>query len=85
MGGPSRVRVTGPLAEYADGFAAWLAELGYTPMSAANQLRVMARLSRWLVVSGLAPAGLTARLSPVPRTQSSRRTSGRSRRDTLAR
>ena len=60
MGGPSRVRVTGPLAEYADGFAAQLAEVGYTPLSAANQLRVMARLSRWLVVSGLAPAGLTA-------------------------
>ena len=57
MGGPSRVRVTGPLAEYADGFAAQLAEVGYTPLSAANQLRVMARLSRWLVVSGLAPAG----------------------------
>jgi integrase/recombinase XerD len=60
MGDLRCVRVTGPLAEYADGFAARLAELGYTPLSAANQLRVMARLSRWLVVSGLMPAGLTA-------------------------
>lgn len=56
----SRVQVAGPLAECADGFAAWLAELGYTPLSAANQLRVLARLSRWLAARGLAPAGLDA-------------------------
>jgi integrase/recombinase XerD len=59
MGHPSRVRVTGPLAGYADGFAARLADLGFTPLSAANQLRVMARLSRWLVARQLGPAGLT--------------------------
>ena len=56
----SRVRVGGPLAECADGFAAWLAELGYTPLSAANQLRVLARLSRWLAARELARAGLDA-------------------------
>jgi site-specific recombinase XerD len=60
MGHPSRVRVTGALAGYADGFAAWLADLGFTPLSAANQLRVMARLSRWLTARQLGPAGLTA-------------------------
>lgn len=60
MGHSSCVRVTGPLAGYADGFAARLSELGYTPLSAANQLRVMARLSRWLAVRGQAPAGLDA-------------------------
>jgi integrase/recombinase XerD len=56
----SRVRVTGPLAGYADGFAARLAELGYTPLSAASQLRVLARLSRWLAARELVPAGLDA-------------------------
>ena len=60
MGHPSRVRVTGPLAGYADGFAARLADAGFTPLSAANQLRVMARLSRWLTARQLRPAGLTA-------------------------
>jgi len=60
MGHPSRVRVTGPLAGYADGFAVRLADLGFTPLSAANQLRVMARLSRWLAAGQLGPAGLTA-------------------------
>jgi integrase/recombinase XerD len=60
MGHPSRVRVPGPLAGYADGFAARLADLGYTPLSAANQLRVMARLSRWLAERGLGPGDLSA-------------------------
>ncbi len=60
MGHPSRVRVTGPLAGYADGFAARLADLGFTPLSAANQLRVMARLSRWLTARQLGLAELTA-------------------------
>jgi integrase/recombinase XerD len=56
----SDVGVSGPLAVYAAGFAAWLGELGYTPLSAANQLRVMARLSRWLAAGDLASAELTA-------------------------
>jgi site-specific recombinase XerD len=59
MGHPSRVRVSGPLAGYAGGFAARLADLGYTPLSAANQLRVMARLSRWLAERGLGPGDLS--------------------------
>jgi site-specific recombinase XerD len=45
---PSWPEVTGPLAEYADGFRAELARLGYTPLTAAGQLRLMAHLSRWL-------------------------------------
>ena len=60
MGHLSRVRVTGPLAGQADGFAVRLAELGYTPLSAANQLRVMARLSRWLAAREQVPASLDA-------------------------
>jgi len=45
---PSWPEVNGPLAEYADGFRAELARLGYTPLTAAGQLRLMAHLSRWL-------------------------------------
>ena len=55
----SRVRVTGPLAEHAEGFGRHLAGLGYTPLSAVNQLRVMARLSRWLAERGLGPGDLS--------------------------
>jgi integrase/recombinase XerD len=55
----SRVRVSGPLAEYAAGFAVFLAEAGYTPLSAANQVRVLAHLSRWLEGRGLGPGELT--------------------------
>ncbi len=55
----SRVRVSGPLAEYAAGFAAYLAGAGYTPLSAANQVRLLAHLSRWLEDRGLAPGELT--------------------------
>ena len=45
---PSCVRVAGPLAPFAAGFGEELAGLGYTPLSAANQLRVLAHASRWL-------------------------------------
>ena len=50
---PSWPDVTGPLAEYADGFRSGLARLGYTPLTAAGQLRLMAHLSRWLDAGGL--------------------------------
>ncbi len=42
------VRVSGPLASFAVGFKEFLAESGYTPLSAAVQLRLMAHVSRWL-------------------------------------
>lgn len=54
----SRVRVMGPLEPYAREFAAELEELGYTPLSAANQLRLMAHLSRWLATEGIDPSEL---------------------------
>jgi len=60
MGGdPSRVRVTGPLAVFAEGFAAELARLGYKPSAAADQLRLMAHLSRWMDTERHDAAGLT--------------------------
>jgi integrase/recombinase XerD len=62
MGGPARVRVSGPLAPYAEGFAAELAAQGYTPLSAANQLRVLAHVSRWLASQGLPPTEFRAAL-----------------------
>lgn len=49
MTGSTEVRVSGPLAAYGQGFLEELSRRGYTPLSAANQLRVMAHLSRWLL------------------------------------
>jgi site-specific recombinase XerD len=51
--------VTGPLAEFAAGFAEELSRLGYTYLSARNQLWLMAHLSRWMVAQGLAPVEMT--------------------------
>jgi integrase/recombinase XerD len=42
------VRISGPLARYVEGFAAELRGQGYTELSLANQLRLLADLSRWL-------------------------------------
>src|SRR5208282_4667159 len=50
---PSWAEVTGPLAEYADGFRAELFRLGYTPLAAAVQLRLTAHLSRWMTAECL--------------------------------
>jgi site-specific recombinase XerD len=43
-----RVRVSGPLARYAAGFAAELAAQGYADLSLRNQMQVVAHFSRWL-------------------------------------
>lgn len=48
MSEPSRVRVSGPLAPYAPGFAEELAAHGFAPTSAGNQLQLLAHMSRWL-------------------------------------
>lgn len=55
----SRVRVVGPLRWYAAGFREHLHSLGYTPLSAANQERLLAHLSRWLKAKRLRPSDLT--------------------------
>lgn len=60
MGGdPSRVRVTGPLTPFAEGFAAELARQGYTRHAVTDQLRLFAHLSRWLAAQDLDAAALT--------------------------
>jgi integrase/recombinase XerD len=56
---PSWPRVTGPLAQFAGGFCAELTRLGYTPLTAAAHLRLVAHLSRWLAAQGLDTSALT--------------------------
>lgn len=58
MGNPSRVRVSGPLEFYADGFRTRLSDLGYTSIGAVGQLRLMAHVSRWLAGQRLTVADL---------------------------
>ncbi|MCA1697533.1 MAG: site-specific integrase [Actinobacteria bacterium] len=63
MAGPasrvSRVLMTGPLAPFADAYAAELGERGYTPLSIVNELRQVGRLSRWLEARGLSDVDLS--------------------------
>ena len=54
------VRVAGPLALYARGFAAELARLGYSSWWAQRQLRLAAHLGGWLDAAGLDAAALDA-------------------------
>jgi integrase/recombinase XerD len=56
---PSWARVCGPLAPYAEGFRAELERLGYTPLTAAVHVRLMAHLSRWLAREGRGASGLS--------------------------
>lgn len=58
MGEPSRVRVTGPLESFAEGFIAELEGSGYRPAAAAVQVRVLAHLSRWMQEEAVSPGGL---------------------------
>jgi site-specific recombinase XerD len=50
----ARVRMGGPLTPFRKSFAAEMTARGYTDLSLANQLRVMADLSRWLDAGGIA-------------------------------
>jgi len=50
--------VTGPLVPFVEAYRRELRRRGYTPRSAVNELRQVARLSRWLEDRGLAPARL---------------------------
>lgn len=53
------VGVGGPLEPYAAGFAGSLFDVGFTRLSAANQLRVFAHASRWLKHRGLSASDFT--------------------------
>jgi len=54
-----RVRVTGPLATYVDGFRGELAAQGYTVQVRDRNLRMLAHVSRWMAGRGLSVAELT--------------------------
>jgi integrase/recombinase XerD len=71
---PSWAKVTGPLAEYADGFRDELFRLGYTPLTAACQIRLTAHLSRWLTAEGLAAQDLD--MPTAERYSAARRSAG---------
>jgi len=50
---PTQILVSGPLAQFAPGFAGELLQQGYTTNSARLQMHLMAHLSRWLSDVGL--------------------------------
>lgn len=52
----SRVSMTGPVAAFADAYREELLDRGYTPLSTVNELRQVARFSRWLEAAGLTVA-----------------------------
>lgn len=54
-----RVRCTGPLQPFVEGYASELTGLGYTSESIPQQLRLVARLSEWLAEKGLGVDALT--------------------------
>ncbi len=54
-----RVRVTGPLALYADGFRQDLAVQGYKVQPRDRNLRTLAHVSRWMASRGLSVGELT--------------------------
>jgi integrase/recombinase XerD len=56
---PGRVRVSGPLARFADGFRVDLIERGYSLWRAQEQLYLLAHVSRWMEAEGLELAVLT--------------------------
>ena len=74
MGNPDRVRTIGPLSAFTSGFAAELVRRRYRPNAAANQLQLMAHLSRWLAQRGLTADRLTA--SVLARFLTARRDAG---------
>jgi hypothetical protein len=59
-GHPTRVKVCGPLAPYADGFRQDLAAKGYHPQVTGRHLRLMADLSAWLQGQGRSGDALAA-------------------------
>lgn len=54
-----RVRVSGPLAAHAEGFAIELATQGYTDLSVAAQLRLVAHLGRWMAARVISAEQIT--------------------------
>ncbi|MGH2831352.1 MAG: tyrosine-type recombinase/integrase [Solirubrobacteraceae bacterium] len=60
MAGSKRVPVEGPLGLFADGFAVYLTERGYSRLSVREHLRRVRHMSRWMTAERLEVAQLTA-------------------------
>lgn len=56
---PCWAHVRGPLEPYAERLRGELERQGYTPLSAAGHLRLVAHLSRWMIREGLSVSVLT--------------------------
>ena len=63
MSNPSRVRMRGPLVQFAAGFRTELERVGYRPNAVGAQLELPAHLSRQLQGRGLAVGDLTSRVA----------------------
>ena len=59
----SKVRVHGPLAQFAPLVAEEARQIGYTPLTTAGVLRLTASLSRWMEARGLGAEDLSAELA----------------------
>ena len=57
---PDRVRVSGPLAPFADGFRVHLVEQGYSLASTQSLLQSLAQVSHWMEIDGLGVDALSA-------------------------
>ena len=71
------IRISGPLAGFAEGYGTELTQLGYAPASVRLQLKVLADLSDWLSSHGTAAADL--RRSDLDRFLRHRRAAGSTR------
>jgi len=74
---PTGIRISGPLAGFAEGYGTELAQLGYAPASVRLQKKVLADLSDWLSSHGMAAADL--RRSDLDRFLRHRRAAGHTR------
>ena len=60
MTSPLDVRVSGPLTAWRAGFCEELDRRGYARLSVANQVRVLAHVSRWMAENGVELGALTS-------------------------
>lgn len=74
---PIGIRISGPLAGFAEGYGAELTQLGYAPASVRLQMKVFAGLSDWLSSHGMTAADL--RRSDLDRFLCHRRATGHTR------
>jgi integrase/recombinase XerD len=51
------------LGQYADGFAAWLGRLGYSPATCRAQVALLRHLGRWLAGQGVPLSGLSSQVA----------------------